>query len=978
MADGVNIDTLQIEIEASSTAAAGAIDRLTASLQRLGQATKVPGLEKLSRQMKALTTPNTSTAKIEAEIAKLEKQAESSANSVLKLQEKLEGMQQYRGVGSPATAAAVEDEIRRTEKEIERLSGVIDAADGKIRQLKQSLETGMQGAAAPIEKVAEALAKIPQQAPVASVDSESIKKAAASCEQLAAAAEKVQKSLEKTGAASQKVQKASAGVDNVAKAAKRVETGLSGATKEAERLGHTVKRAGDQGASGLDRLVDRLKRLTMNFIIFRMISRLTNAVAENLGNVAKRNERVNETLSKIVTSVQYLVDALTAAVLPVLMAIEPVITTILDGLASVLNFIARIVAAFLGEDFVLQAKKEYKDFAGSVDDATSSTDKLTGAAKKLKSALLGIDELNVIEKDPPMGGGGSSGDKGGFRFEQTENNLKFPEIKFPNLDAIPSPEWTPNPVPAPEFAPVTLPELSGAKLKAPSWVPELVKAPVFEPLTVPNLAGERLLSPEWVPSLVPSPAFEPVLLPDLVGQKLPSPVWEPGYVPSPVFEPVPVPDLLGQKLPSPSWSPDVIPSPAFEPVRLPELVGELLKSPAWFPSVVPAPVFEKLLIPSFVGALLTSPAWAPSIIRAPAFEPLTLPEWALSPLPVPEWAQNPIPAPAIENSLLLSGLAAIGEAFASLETRVGEKLQVLQQKFSSFVTFTQTSLATWGQNLKTNFSSVIEFIPKVTPLALSPTAKLFGGFFSVTAAALGVWGPNIAGNVKSVLEFIPQAVHDGLTLAGTPFVDWVNKTSDGIAAWAGNLAANAGKGISSFVQNFMSGLSVAWEGFVGFMKATGEKISNWWSANKSWVAPTAAGLALVGAGVGAFVLSGGASAVAAAIPHMAPLTLPAMAFANGGVVKSPTLALMGEYPNARSDPEIISPQSILRQTFREEQGRQDYSDVISAVNAGFQALIETINNQDYSVHLDGKTLMQSVERAQRQRGANIMGGGVLG
>lgn len=984
MADGVNIGTLQIEIEASSTSAAGAIDRLTASLQRPGQATKVPGLEKLSRQMKALTQmPNASTAKIEQEIARLEKQAESSANSVLKLQEKLEGMQQYRGIGSPATAAGVEAEIKKTEAEIERLSRTIDAADNKIRELRKSLETGMQGAAAPIEQVAAALAKIPQQAPTASVDSESIKKAAASCEQLAAAAEKAQKSLEGTGGstdklagAAQRVQKASSSVDGVARSAKRVETGLSGATREAERLGHTVKRAGDQGASGLDRLVDRLKRMTMNFVIFRMISRLTNAVAENLGVVAQKNERVNETLSKIVTSVQYVVDALTAAVLPVLMAIEPIVTAILDGIAEVLNFIARVVAAFTGQDYVLQAVKTQKDFSESVDGSTSSTDKLTDSSKKLKSVLLGIDELNVIEKDPPMGGGGS-GDKGGFRFEEVKNDLKFPEIKFPNLDAIPSPEWSPNPIPAPEFEPVTLPELSGVKLKAPSWVPEFVPAPAFEPVLLPDLVGEPLLSPEWVPGLVPSPVFEPVLLPDLVGEKMPAPVWEPGYVPSPVFEPVPVPDLLGQKLPSPSWNPDVIPSLVFEPVRLPELVGELLKSPAWFPSVVPAPVFEKLLIPSLVGALLTSPAWAPSIIPAPTFEPITLPEWALSPLPVPEWAQNPILAPAIDSSILLSGLAEIGEAFASLETRVSEKLQVLQQKFSSFVTATQTSLSAWGENIKTNFSTVIEFIPKVTSSGLLPSAKTFGAFLTVTAGALATWGPNIAENVKSVLEFIPQAVHDGLTAAGTPFVDWVNKTSDGVAKWAGNLAVNAGKGISSFVQNFMSGLSAAWEGFVGFMKATGEKISNWWSANKSWAAP-AAGIALAGAGVAAFVLSGGAAAVAAAIPKLAPLALPAMAFANGGVVRSPTLALMGEYPNARSNPEIIAPQDILRQTFREEQGRQDYSAVISAVNAGFQALIETINNQDYSVHLDGKTLMQSVERAQRQRGANIMGGGVLG
>lgn len=56
----------------------------------------------------------------------------------------------------------------------------------------------------------------------------------------------------------------------------------------------------------------------------------------------------------------------------------------------------------------------------------------------------------------------------------------------------------------------------------------------------------------------------------------------------------------------------------------------------------------------------------------------------------------------------------------------------------------------------------------------------------------------------------------------------------------------------------------------------------------------------------------------------------------------------------------------------------DNGDVIAALNAGFQALIETINSQDYSTHLDGKTLMQSVERAQKNRGVNIMGGGVLG
>lgn len=61
-----------------------------------------------------------------------------------------------------------------------------------------------------------------------------------------------------------------------------------------------------------------------------------------------------------------------------------------------------------------------------------------------------------------------------------------------------------------------------------------------------------------------------------------------------------------------------------------------------------------------------------------------------------------------------------------------------------------------------------------------------------------------------------------------------------------------------------------------------------------------------------------------------------------------------------------------------DSGGGDNSDVIAVLNAGFQALIEAVNNQEHGVYLDGKQLMQSVERSQRQRGANIMGGGVLG
>ena len=51
------------------------------------------------------------------------------------------------------------------------------------------------------------------------------------------------------------------------------------------------------------------------------------------------------------------------------------------------------------------------------------------------------------------------------------------------------------------------------------------------------------------------------------------------------------------------------------------------------------------------------------------------------------------------------------------------------------------------------------------------------------------------------------------------------------------------------------------------------------------------------------------------IPHVSAPQIPMLA--NGGVIKQPTLAMMGEYQGAGSNPEIAAPQSLLRETFAE-------------------------------------------------------------
>ena len=68
------------------------------------------------------------------------------------------------------------------------------------------------------------------------------------------------------------------------------------------------------------------------------------------------------------------------------------------------------------------------------------------------------------------------------------------------------------------------------------------------------------------------------------------------------------------------------------------------------------------------------------------------------------------------------------------------------------------------------------------------------------------------------------------------------------------------------------------------------------------------------------------------------------AFANGGIVSSPTLGLMGEYPGARSNPEVIAPLDKLKSMIG--GGQTNVS-----VTGGFR--------------LDGQDLILALERANR-------------
>lgn len=66
------------------------------------------------------------------------------------------------------------------------------------------------------------------------------------------------------------------------------------------------------------------------------------------------------------------------------------------------------------------------------------------------------------------------------------------------------------------------------------------------------------------------------------------------------------------------------------------------------------------------------------------------------------------------------------------------------------------------------------------------------------------------------------------------------------------------------------------------------------------------------------------------------------AFAKGGVVTQPTLGLVGEYPGASRNPEIITPERLMRSVFREEAGMMGGQVEVVGVIRGSDILLSNL------------------------------------
>ena len=242
----------------------------------------------------------------------------------------------------------------------------------------------------------------------------------------------------------------------------------------------------------------------------------------------------------------------------------------------------------------------------------------------------------------------------------------------------------------------------------------------------------------------------------------------------------------------------------------------------------------------------------------------------------------------------------------------------------------------WEENLKPALDGVWETIKTLWDLI----ANLIGEIVKTISPV-----------VENILQMIAQFVDD---LAG-----YVGGCIDVL------------KGIIEFITGVFSGdWEKAWNGIKDIFKGIWEMMVNLVKAPVNLIIGVINGM-ISGVVAGINLVVRAINSIKVDIPDWVPLvggkhisfnlsevTAPQIpTLAKGGVITSPTLAMVGEYAGADNNPEIVTPQHILKETIDASNG-----EVVSALYQMAQLVIAAINDVDMNVSIGDDVIAQSAKR----------------
>lgn len=212
------------------------------------------------------------------------------------------------------------------------------------------------------------------------------------------------------------------GITSAAKAA--ITAGKKLGSTFGSKLAAQVKKT----TSGLGKLGYAFKQVLLYQGLSSLIYGFANAMKEGINNLYQYSSlmggQFKSSMDSLATSFQYLKNSMGAMVSPIINALAPAIDFLIDKFVALLNIVNQFFARLTGASTYTAAKKSAASYGDTISDTAGTAKK---AAKEIKDATTGIDELNIISQNDNSGsgGGGAGGKDYGSMFEQLpiENSI---------------------------------------------------------------------------------------------------------------------------------------------------------------------------------------------------------------------------------------------------------------------------------------------------------------------------------------------------------------------------------------------------------------------------------------------------------------------------------------------------------------------------------------------------------------------------
>ena len=636
-------------------------------------------------------------------------------------------------------------------------------------------------------------------------------------------------------------------------------------------------------------------------LIYKAINAVSDALRTGVNNLYQYSKTINGTfaasMDRLSASMQYFKNSVGSAVSPIINALTPAIDIAVDHIVELINSLNQLITKLSGASSWTKAVKVQKEYTESAEKAADAQ----------KGMLAGFDELNVIQKD----GGGSSGsaDYGSMFEEVPLDGYTLPDIVQQIKERIKQGDWS--------GVGRTLGEKINAIVENTDFyalgqglgakIANALEAATSFFDTV-NFADIGAGIAEFFNGIFAEVDF--TKLGELFAQQFTSLV-EMIYGFITTFDWAELIRSIGEFISGffgelgESFDMSGLESLGESIKKVFDGIAERLAPFAEIITTQIAPAFKDTL-----NAALEALAAVIDNVLRPAFEWL----WDNAFQPLAEWASTNVIVPALDSLRdvfqkivdVLNGELSFKEFIDGLSPIQGLALAVATAVVSVTTAFTAASAAIKvATTVVSGVKAAIALLSSPIGIAVAAVTALIGvgvllyqNWDTVKATAVSVW-TYIKDFFSEVGRIIKQDI-DSVVERFTNFGNSVKQVFEDLWSRLKIIINFVIGGIEKMTNGVIKGINK----MIGALNGLSFDVPDW--------------VPLIGGEKFGFN-----------IPTISEVSIPRLA--SGAVITSPTLGLMGEYPNAASNPEIVTPQKLLYET-------------VTSANAEQNALLREQNN----------------------------------